>query len=141
MNLSAARFFSPIVEVQLPDLGEGTKEATVKEWYVKPGAMVTEFDDLVEVFTDKLVAKIPSTCDGVVQSLDVEVDDVCLVGHSLLRIQVADGASMPEPELAQESTNAAETPVEQATGPAATDTRQPQSGPGKYLRSNEHLAY
>ena len=95
MNLSAARFFSPIVEVQLPDLGEGTKEATVKEWYVKPGAAVSEFDDLVEVFTDKLVAKIPSTCDGIVQSLDVEVDDVCLVGHSLLRNEVADGAAVP----------------------------------------------
>ena len=33
-----ARYFSKIVEVQLPDLGEGTKEATVKEWYVQPGS-------------------------------------------------------------------------------------------------------
>jgi len=28
--------------VTLPDLGEGTKEATVKEWYVKPGSRVQE---------------------------------------------------------------------------------------------------
>ena len=55
-----------IIEVRLPDLGEGTKEATIKEWYVKPGDKVSEYDDLVEVFTDKLVAKIPSTSDGTV---------------------------------------------------------------------------
>jgi pyruvate/2-oxoglutarate dehydrogenase complex dihydrolipoamide acyltransferase (E2) component len=41
----------------------------------------------VEVYTDKLVAKIPSTCSGVVKSVKFEVDDVCLVGHALLEIE------------------------------------------------------
>jgi|TARA_B110000305_G_scaffold185743_1_gene206769 pyruvate/2-oxoglutarate dehydrogenase complex dihydrolipoamide acyltransferase (E2) component len=41
----------------------------------------------VEVYTDKLVAKIPSTCTGVVKSVKFEVDDVCLVGHALLEIE------------------------------------------------------
>ena len=36
------RQFGRIVKVPLPDLGEGTKEATVKEWYVKPGDKVAE---------------------------------------------------------------------------------------------------
>jgi len=90
MGYNLFRNFSNVVSVDLPDLGEGTKEATIKEWFVKPGDRVEEFDDLVEVFTDKLVAKIPSTTTGVVQEISYEEDDTCLVGHSLLKI-VPDG--------------------------------------------------
>lgn len=49
----------------------------------------------MEVFTDKLVAKIPSTCTGVVKSVKFKVDDVCLVGHDLLEIEVTDGGAEP----------------------------------------------
>lgn len=58
-----------MVKVQLPDLGEGTKEATIKEVLVKVGDRVEEYEDLCEVFTDKLVAKIPSTASGVVREI------------------------------------------------------------------------
>jgi len=87
MNL---RHFGKIMKVQLPDLGEGTKEATVKELYVKPGMKVEEFDDLIEVYTDKLVAKIPSNFDGIVKEINYDIDEVCLVGHSLMTIEVED---------------------------------------------------
>ena len=36
------RDFAKIVQVPLPDLGEGTKDATVKEWFVKPGDKIQE---------------------------------------------------------------------------------------------------
>jgi pyruvate/2-oxoglutarate dehydrogenase complex dihydrolipoamide acyltransferase (E2) component len=50
--------------------------------------LAMKFDDLVEVFTDKLVAKIPSTCSGTVKEVLFNVDDICLVGHSLLSIEL-----------------------------------------------------
>lgn len=75
----------------MPDLGEGTKEATIKEWYVKVGDRVEEYDDICEVFTDKLVAKIPSSATGVITAVNFEDDAVCAVGHALVTIEEEDG--------------------------------------------------
>jgi len=38
---------------KLPDLGEGTVEAEIVAWHVKPGDEVSEDDVLVEVMTEK----------------------------------------------------------------------------------------
>ena len=76
-----------IVNIKLPDLGEGTKEATIKEILVKVGDRVEEFEDLCEVFTDKLVAKIPSTASGVVTAINFENDSICAVGHPIMTIE------------------------------------------------------
>ena len=55
----------------------------------------------MEVYTDKLVAKIPSTCTGIVKSVKFEIDDVCLVGHSLLEIEVEGSEAEPETKKEQ----------------------------------------
>ena len=80
--MTLARYFGQIINVSLPDLGEGTKEATIKEILVKVGQRVEEvtidiahnhgfqYEDLCEVFTDKLVAKIPSTASGVIKQIN-----------------------------------------------------------------------
>jgi pyruvate/2-oxoglutarate dehydrogenase complex dihydrolipoamide acyltransferase (E2) component len=39
-------FFGKIVAVKLGDLGEGTKEATIKQWLVQPGNQVKEVSDI-----------------------------------------------------------------------------------------------
>jgi pyruvate/2-oxoglutarate dehydrogenase complex dihydrolipoamide acyltransferase (E2) component len=43
------------------------------------------------VFTDKLVAKIPSTASGVIKKINFGDDDVCPVGHALFTIELDDG--------------------------------------------------
>ena len=43
------------------------------------------------MFTDKLVAKIPSTASGVVTEINFGDDDICPVGHVLLKIEDEEG--------------------------------------------------
>ena len=43
------------------------------------------------MFTDKLVAKIPSTHDGVIKSIHFKNDEICPVGKALIEIEVEDG--------------------------------------------------
>lgn len=89
-HMNMMRYFGSIIHVKLPDLGEGTKEATIKEWFVEKGSNINEFEDLCEVFTDKLVAQIPSTHQGTVKEIYFQADDVCAVGSTLLDIEVSE---------------------------------------------------
>jgi 2-oxoisovalerate dehydrogenase E2 component (dihydrolipoyl transacylase) len=122
--MSLKRMFA-VQNINLPDLGEGTKEATIKEIYVKVGDTVEEYDDLCEVFTDKLVAKIPSSASGVITAINFGDDDICKVGHAIMTIEDGEGVQ------------AAETPVEAAetvepakqSEPSSTQNSGATSGP------------
>jgi hypothetical protein len=78
--------FSRIIPIKLGDLGEGTKEAEIKKWYLKVGDKVEEEDQVVEVGTDKLVADIPSPITGRVHKINYEVGQICLVGQNLCEV-------------------------------------------------------
>ena len=84
-----------------------------------------QFDDLVEVFTDKLVAKIPSTSSGIVKEVKFEVDDVCLVGHELLSIEIAEGSGV---QASSESSSEEKKVETQAPAQTHSDVTH---GPGK----------
>ena len=49
---------------KLPDLGEGTVEAEIVNWRVKPGDTVAEDDVLVEVMTEKAAVEVPAPVSG-----------------------------------------------------------------------------
>ena len=53
---------------KLPDLGEGTVEAEIVAWRVKPGDVVTEDDVIVEVMTEKAAVEVPAPVSGKVVS-------------------------------------------------------------------------
>ncbi|XP_068965389.1 lipoamide acyltransferase component of branched-chain alpha-keto acid dehydrogenase complex, mitochondrial [Bombus flavifrons] len=89
------RFFSvscfrcgTVVPFKLSDIGEGIRDVTIKEWFVKPGDRVSQFDNICEVQSDKASVTITSRYDGLIKALHYKVDDVALIGDSLLDIEL-----------------------------------------------------
>ena len=91
LHLSGARL--EILQFTLSDIGEGIKEVTVKEWFVKPGDTVAQFDNICEVQSDKASVTITSKYDGVVTKLYYEVDDIAQTGDPLIDVEVAGGGA------------------------------------------------
>ncbi|XP_069497686.1 lipoamide acyltransferase component of branched-chain alpha-keto acid dehydrogenase complex, mitochondrial [Ambystoma mexicanum] len=76
-----------IVQFKLSDIGEGITEVTVKEWYVKEGDTVSQFDSICEVQSDKASVTITSRYDGVIKKLYYNLDDIAHVGKALVDIE------------------------------------------------------
>jgi 2-oxoisovalerate dehydrogenase E2 component (dihydrolipoyl transacylase) len=113
-----------------------TRHQCLRSKYNRFFISLVKFDDLVEVFTDKLVAKIPSTCTGTVKSVKFEVDDVCLVGHSLLEIETEGGESI------QQTVEAPKEEVKKHESKPAAEAHHSNPivhGPGKYSHFIEFL--
>ena len=94
-SLHLSRPSLEIVQFTLSDIGEGIKEVTVKEWFVKPGDTVAQFDNICEVQSDKASVTITSKYDGVVTKLYYQVDDIAQTGDPLIDVEVA-GEAGPE---------------------------------------------
>lgn len=56
--------------------------------FVKPGDRVSQFDNICEVQSDKASVTITSRYDGLIKALHYKVDDVALIGDSLLDIEL-----------------------------------------------------
>ena len=77
---------------KLPDLGEGTVEAEIVGWRVKPGDTVAEDDVVVEVMTEKAAVEVPAPVSGRVVSTTGEPGDMVPVGAELIVLETAPDA-------------------------------------------------
>lgn len=102
---------------KLPDLGEGTVEAEIVGWRVKPGDQVSEDDVLVEVMTEKAAVELPAPVTGKIVSMTGEPGDMVAVGAALVVLEtasnVASAGAAAQPGVAAPTALA-------PTGPAPT---------------------
>lgn len=95
------------VAFHLSDIGEGIREVIVKEWFVKEGDVVEQFDNLCEVQSDKASVTITSRYDGKILKIHHNIDDIALVGKPLIDFDVIsdDTTTTPTENVSNESIN------------------------------------
>ena len=88
---------------KLPDLGEGTVESEIGEWFIKVGDDVSEEDVVGTMMTDKAAVELSSPISGKVVKLAGEPGDVIPVGAALVVFETDAVAAAPgrDKELAE----------------------------------------
>ena len=118
------------IEIKVPALGESVTEATVGQWFKKPGEAVKADEPLVELETDKVTVEVPAPAAGVLS--DIKVPQGTTVGIGAILGSIAEGAgavaSTPPPAAPKAATPP---PAAARAGPAAVAPQAvPASGNG-----------
>jgi 2-oxoisovalerate dehydrogenase E2 component (dihydrolipoyl transacylase) len=108
---------------KLPDLGEGTVESEIAEWFIGVGDQVSEEDVVGTMMTDKAAVELSSPVSGKVVKLAGEPGDIVAVGAPLVVFET-DAEAVTETAAAEPAPEAAEEPQpepEPAPAPAAPE--------------------
>ncbi|MEM1175116.1 MAG: dihydrolipoamide acetyltransferase family protein [Pseudomonadota bacterium] len=108
---------------KLPDLGEGTVESEIAEWFIKVGDIVNEEDVVGTMMTDKAAVELSSPVTGKVLRLAGEPGDIVAVGAPLVVFET-DGVAVEE-TVEETATESVEEPVAVPAAPLAVDAPAP----------------
>ena len=107
---------------KLPDLGEGTVESEIGEWFIKVGDRIEEEAVVGTMMTDKAAVELSSPVSGTVLKLAGEPGDVIAVGAPLVIIDTEGAdAEAPAPVAAKPAAaaSAEKPPAKKASAPVA----------------------
>src|SRR5262249_54440737 len=85
------------IEIVVPALGESVTEATVGQWFKKPGDAVKADEPLVELETDKVTVEVPAPAAGVLGDIKVAQGATVAIGSVLGSIEEAAASPRPKP--------------------------------------------
>lgn len=99
---------------KLPDLGEGTVESEIGEWFISVGEFVEEETVVGTMMTDKAAVELASPVSGTVIKLAGEPGDIVAVGAALVVFETDASATVPAVEEPSEKPAEEAKPVAQA---------------------------
>lgn len=117
-------------EIRVPTLGESVTEATVGQWFKKPGEAVNIDEPIVELETDKVTVEVPSPVAGVMGAIEVEEGDTVEVGALLGAIAAGEAGAVAAPAAKTEA------PKAEAKSAAASDDMPPSPSAAKIAKEN-----
>ena len=106
---------------KLPDLGEGTVESEIGEWFINVGEQVSEEDLVGTMMTDKAAVELSSPVSGRVVKLAGEPGDIVAVGAALVVFETDATVVADVEEAASPAAN-----VEEAPAPTAPSSPAPR---------------
>ncbi|EEA95038.1 2-oxoglutarate dehydrogenase complex dihydrolipoyllysine-residue succinyltransferase [Pseudovibrio sp. JE062] len=110
-------------EIRVPTLGESVTEATIAQWFKKPGDAVNADEPIVELETDKVTVEVPAPVAGKLESIDVKEGDTVEVGALLGAIaEGAAGAAAAPAAKAEPATSAAPAETIEVLVPSAGES-------------------
>ena len=135
-------------EIRVPALGESITEATIAQWYKKPGDAVSVDEPLCELETDKVTIEVPAHVAGVLSEIIAKEGETVEVGALLASIGEGQGATTPAaveaapapaPEPVSEAAPVA-APVAQSTPPTPSTGTQDLSPAARRVVEEHGLA-
>ena len=124
------------IEIKVPTLGESVTEATIGQWFKKPGDAVAVDEPLCELETDKVSIEVPAPAAGVLAEIRAEKGATVAVGAVIGSIKEGAGAAAgPAPAATGKPAAAAPAPV--AARPA---TPMPPSPAARKLLEEKGVA-
>ncbi|SNS33508.1 dihydrolipoyllysine-residue acetyltransferase [Pseudomonas segetis] len=113
----AAQGSSSIEEVRIPDTGSDAKGKII-EIFVKAGDTIEVDQSLITLESDKASFEVPSPAAGVVESVEVKLDDEAGTGDLILKLKVAGSGSAPAAKEESAPAPAKAAPAAAAPAPA-----------------------
>ena len=109
---------SQIIEVKVPDIGD-FDSVPVIELFVKVGDTIKVDDAIATLESDKATMDVPSTVDGVVKEVLVQLGSKVSEGVVLIKVETGAAAAAPAPQAAAPAATAPVPVAAQVAAPAA----------------------
>lgn len=125
LSTSAA---SQVIEVKLPELGEGVTEGELVKWVVAVGDTLKADQTVAEIMTDKATVEVPSPVAGTVKEFKFKKGDIIKVDSVMLTLvsSAANASKAATNHQSNGSTNAttpSPSPIEMPATMSATTSR------------------